>query len=647
MLALKYCQFVGLQGFEKLELLDLEGLTTLVGPNGSGKSTVLRVLRLAFDILQRATICDVNPPHENWDHFDTATLYFEGGSRAFPSSIDPQLLEHYLGESFDSIKVEIMCGDTEFCISRIDLNLKELRFSKEQKTKTSLIKDAERIDQLKKELTQTESQREQFRVSGNSGAYHNLSTTCDELAKKISAAEQVLKEARFVPIDDDSGVEGFWREEVDELLSFFKFPKAIYLDDGSRTEHVVPKLLSDIRNGMNGRSHLKQKVESKRAALERLLQSTVDVSEDDKGHPQMHIDGKRHHHASSGTQISLYFFALTEVIDDDCIILWDEPENGLHTTRRVRLLDLMTVDKRQFILATHAPEFAPILSKEGKVFRCQAGYDRDNDAVKIGVKHVAERRDAFLTLDALGIHPAQTLFTANVVVWVEGPTELLFYRHWLAPRLNRSRLFEGVHYTLMQYGGSLISYLDVADEAHLESAFDLLGMCRHPLILVDSDFKRDPTPVPPSEALKPGAARLKKEIDKLNEGRPDAGMFGWTTGREIENYLPEDALWYAVEQTWKDFTVHKEALQREQLVVGQFDSCDESLLAHFVRANVVDIDELSDKKPKGRSRWGSSNKVERMSSALKMPGLVEEMLKWECSEKLKEIEQFIVRKCTQ
>jgi predicted ATP-dependent endonuclease of OLD family len=88
----------------------------------------------------------------------------------------------------------------------------------------------------------------------------------------------------------------------------------------------------------------------------------------------------------------------------------------------------MDSDARQYILATHAPEFAPVSTNKGKVFRCTGTYTNDTTEIHLSINLAADRRDAFTVLEALGVHPSRTLFTANVVIWVEGPTELLLKR---------------------------------------------------------------------------------------------------------------------------------------------------------------------------------------------------------------------------
>jgi hypothetical protein len=436
------------------------------------------------------------------------------------------------------------------------------------------------------------------------------------------------------------------RLDVDRFLALLAFPIVNHVDANQIYANVIPQLIDKLLDLKKGKKAEGKEFADKHKRLEHLLQSDVDIFEDAKGSKGININGLPYLRASAGTQIALSFFGLTQLSEQNCIILWDEPENGLHPTRRSRMLELMFNDGRQFILATHASEFAPVFAEQGKVFRCDASFDSNSTQIHLRVQHVADRRDAFMALEALGVHPAKTLFTANVVIWVEGPTELLFYRKWLVPRLEKRGLHEGFHFTFMQYGGALISYLEVADEGHFLSTFDLLSMCRHPVVIVDSDLKAEPSGNP-EDYLKKGAARLLNEINQLNHKRPDGAMFVWTAGKEVENYLPESAIWYAVSSVWKSYETYQAQLAKEKLSVGKFDVYHQVLEKHFCDAGVVDPAKDSNDPPKakGRSLWGAPNKVEMMNLALSMPDLKEESLKWGCSSLLQKVEEFIVQVC--
>ncbi|WP_158510973.1 AAA family ATPase [Paraburkholderia caribensis] len=555
----------------------------------------------------------------------------------------------HLGK-LDAFVVEIACTQSQFCIRSISCTDRYIRFDGPQSTISDL--QAARSNIVTSEATEQELEKRLVALNQNQQRQQDvqerqrLHSTRENTKANTSALRAELEKRLDIPVEkgtgDTSDTVHLVRDHLDEFLKLLAFPKVAYVDAGRLQVDLIPELISMLLAQKSGRHNDNEKHWTTVRKMNRLLQAEVEVSQGAE-QPEMHINGAPYHQASSGTQITLSFFGLTNLSELNSIVLWDEPENGLHPTRRARLLELMFKDGRQFVVATHASEFAPVFAKSGKVFRCTAQYEPTSTVVQLRTEHVADRRDAFLTLDALGVHPARTLFTANVVIWVEGPTELLFYRHWLNPLLEAHQLVEGFHYTFMQYGGALISYLSIADDAHVESTFDLLSMCRHPVILVDSDFREDPGPSP-SNALKRGALRLYQEVNGLNVGRPGSAMFDWTSGREVENYLPVNAIWHAIGILWKHFNTYAETLRSEHLSIGQYQSYEADLEAHFVKLGVVDENKSDATKPlaKGRSVWGAGNKVEMMATALTASDLRIDQLQWNCNERLRRVVDFIV-----
>lgn len=640
------CKFEGLEGFGTLELSDLRELTSLTGPNGAGKSSILQILKLALEILSIGTLCDEPPPHDPWHRFNRATLCF-GCSQL---GTTPHLGGHF-DNATGNIVVELCLNQNQFEIRTVSCGEISVSFPEPQVTGKTLIKlrsDADAIEAAKKELEDLLAAPTSTNANQTPQAHQQALQNRQQWSARLGTTQQSL-DAKMHEIDEqslacvrlsgDEQTQQLSRVEVDGFLKSLHFPTVEHVDARQLYDEAIPKLIAQLLVQKKGRLKDNNAYLTVVQRLAHLVQAEVDVSEVD-GQEGMHLDNVNYRKASAGTQITLAFFGLTRLGESNCIILWDEPENGLHPTRRVRLLELMFDDQRQFILATHASEFAPIFSTRGKVFRCESKYDSDDSVIRLSAQHVADRRDAFRTLEALGVHPARTLFTANVVIWVEGPTELLFYRRWLVPRLELRGFHEGFHFTFMQYGGALISYLTVADNEHFDSTFDLLSMCRHPVIIVDSDLRNSPATRKPSEFLKQGAARILDEVEKLNSERPEAALFKWTSGREVENYLPEFAVWHAVSCVWQGYESHKVELKGSELRIGQYDSYDEALEKHFIAANVVQTDNKD--AAKGRSRWGSGNKVEMMRAALTAPKIDEASLKWDCSTLLQSIEEFVV-----
>jgi predicted ATP-dependent endonuclease of OLD family len=117
---------------------------------------------------------------------------------------------------------------------------------------------------------------------------------------------------------------------------------------------------------------------------------------------------------------------------------------------------------------------------------------------------------------------ASDLVQANSIVWVEGPSDRIYLNAWI--RHLEPDLAEGLHYSIMFYGGRLLSHL-TADDASVTDFISLQRLNRHVAIVIDSDRRKA------KDSLNATKKRVLDEIEK-------AHGFGWVTaGREMENYL--------------------------------------------------------------------------------------------------------------
>lgn len=624
---LKKCKIIGLPGNDSLEL-NFSKITTLTGPNGTGKSSVLRVLHLLFSILGENEVCDKLPAHEKWNLFKRAELTFECNS---PLQTD------FFGE-IKSFVVCVECDDATYYISDVISGEKSFSISKpilksDLRHWTEQAKlEKQKLAHMARELDAAAPHLVDQVNKGQYLARKEASEREAKFSKEIESNEKIQVEYQEGKMGTDAAVE---RSKFSSFLAQLDIPSIKIITTEQLMEQNVRELIDHLISLKKGNKAAVRKFNASAECLNKLLQSEIDVHEVNNKQTFL-INGISFEKASNGTFLTLAFFALTESEERNKIILWDEPENGLHPTRRIQLLDHMRADGRQFVIATHAMEFAPVLQQDSHVFRCVGDYDEDASQFRFIVTPVATRRDAFLTLEALGIHPARTLFTANVVIWVEGPTELMFYRHWLSNRLKNDGYLEGLHYSFMQYGGSLINYLEVANDSELKSTIDLLSHCRHPVVLVDSDIG-EASQMSRSLSLKPGAKRLSNEIELLNTERPGAAIFQATEGREIENYVPKLAIIYAMEKLWNEFSEIKGILPLDRMELGPYSRYPDAIGEFLKAEGIVDGNDL----PRGRSIWGAANKVEMMVTALSMPGFDENMLQLNCCRHLDEIDKFI------
>jgi predicted ATP-dependent endonuclease of OLD family len=625
--------FTGLPGAKKIDIT-FDDVNVFIGPNGAGKSTILNVLKLALDLLSKKTVCGFIGEIEDWLLFNSAELTFSPDPEVI-STLAPLILQNIS----EKLVIKIKCDERSFHIEHLKSD-----------SEVHIIKPPtiEEISELRNIFQTTENRLEeldrQIIAASNSTVAHNLRVEQNRIKVELEAEKNRYTESlQCEIIKPGSLAEDITRGTIDGFLEKIRFPAAILVDSAKAIDEAIPRLINSMCELKAGKRSQNKQFNIAQERLQHLLEHEIDFYEKD-GKRFLTVNGVDYRKASSGTRVSLAYFGLTNLLAETDIVIWDEPENGLHPTRRIRVLDLILEDPRQFFIATHALEFAPIYSSKATIFRCDSNFQDNADATILTVAKISGRKEGFLLLEAMGVQPARTLFTANVVLWVEGPTELVFYRHWLKKVLHPLGLEEGFHYTIMHYGGGLISYLDVADEEHRKQAFDALSICRNLVILVDSDLHSAIVTGDVVSHLKPGARRIKEEVDRLNIDRPGSALFCVTEGREIENYLPPRVLLHAASLCWKGFEDHKMKLDPDAFEFGRYDSFEKSLEAFLMDAGVtreVKKDGSTQKIAIGKSLWGAVNKVEIMRSALTMNDLQPEDLQWGFSNQLNLIAEFV------
>jgi hypothetical protein len=225
-----------------------------------------------------------------------------------------------------------------------------------------------------------------------------------------------------------------------------------------------------------------------------------------------------------------FLLAAAVVLRKDETILLEEPEVHLHPALQKKLMHfLLKRDQGQIFITTHS---ASIIDVEGvNVFHVSS------EAGQAKIHPIITEQQRHRSCSELG-YRASELVQANFIVWVEGPSDRVYLNAWLSQ--TAPDLIEGQHYSIMFYGGKLLSHLSMQHEA-VEEFVRLLPICRQAAILIDSDRSKV------REKLRETKQRIISEVQ-------NNGGFCWVTcGREIENYYSIDDRQTAISAVHKNF----------------------------------------------------------------------------------------------
>jgi hypothetical protein len=149
--------------------------------------------------------------------------------------------------------------------------------------------------------------------------------------------------------------------------------------------------------------------------------------------------------------------------------------------------------------------------------------------------HVRSRTQKSNVLSDLG-YKASDLLQSNFVVWVEGPSDRHYLRHWISA-VDRD-LVEGIQYTIMFYGGRLLSHVTFENSTDVDEFIELGRLNRNACIVVDSDRSKE------REPLNRTKLRVKKAFEENHQ------QVWVTEGREIENYVPKPLMIAALRRVY-------------------------------------------------------------------------------------------------
>lgn len=216
------------------------------------------------------------------------------------------------------------------------------------------------------------------------------------------------------------------------------------------------------------------------------------------------------------------------------VFAFEELENNLHPGLYRRLLayiEKFALEKQcTFFLTTHSSVALDVFgaNPNAKIIRVS------HDGASARTEVVSAEFDRISVASELGARPSD-LLQANGIVWVEGPSDCVYLNKWIE-LASDGTLQEGRDYQCAFYGGSLLARTQFRSqeeaERHIVNLFRI-----NPNIVVVCDGDR---------AAK--GLRMKDRVRRIHgEVRKIPGSHIWVTqGREIENYLPKEAIQLAL-----------------------------------------------------------------------------------------------------
>lgn len=204
---------------------------------------------------------------------------------------------------------------------------------------------------------------------------------------------------------------------------------------------------------------------------------------------------------------------------------FEELENNLHPALQRRLFDYLyefSIENNTHIFLTthsHIAINAFFDKEEASIYHVVKG-----EAGSV-VKKIDNYIDKVEILDDLDVK-ASDLLQSNGIIWVEGPSDRVYIKHWLKTFCD-SEYVEGRDYQFMYYGGRLLSHYSAEQTRDLVS---ILTTNRHAAIVIDSDKRNR-------------QASINETKKRIVQEFKDHELFSWVTkGKEIENYVPAKAV---------------------------------------------------------------------------------------------------------
>ena len=210
------------------------------------------------------------------------------------------------------------------------------------------------------------------------------------------------------------------------------------------------------------------------------------------------------------------------------IFAFEELENNLHPALQRRLFDYIykfSKDNDTTVLLTTHSHVAINMFADKEETQLYHVIKENGKSSIVNVGDYITKSEILNDLDVR----ASDLLQSNGIIWVEGPSDKIYIKHWLEIWGDQD-LVEGVDYQFLYYGGRILSHFTAEHDSNDDNLIKILSTNRNAAIVIDSDKRNENAEITETKT------RIKKEFESTEK-------FCWITkGKEIENYVPIDAI---------------------------------------------------------------------------------------------------------
>lgn len=279
----------------------------------------------------------------------------------------------------------------------------------------------------------------------------------------------------------------------------------------------------------------------------------------------------------------------------DFVFAFEELENNLHPGIQRNLLyflrDIALEEDTNIFITTHSNVVIDMFSNDPEAQIIHIKHDGDMASAS-QVQAYIHKKDV---LDDLDLR-ASDLLQSNGIIWVEGPSDRIYINKWIE-LFSDSTLMEGKNYQCMFYGGRLLSHISAINDIESDEFYELIRILlinKNSVILIDSDKRNK-------------HVQINKTKKRIREEFKENNSLCWITkGKEIENYLPKEAISryfnLTIENQIDPYMDFAEYLDNIQSGEGSKYKAKKALFAEKISPHIVkeDIKELLDLNEKIR-----------------------------------------------